>query len=65
MIPLRSLFLAAATALGPALAIPALAEPVSFDAKDGVKIYGDFRRAEGKQRATILLDVEIHQRSRC
>lgn len=56
MIALRSMFLAAAaTALGLALAIPAVAEPVSFDAKDGVKIYGDFRRAEGQSRATILL----------
>jgi dienelactone hydrolase len=55
MIPLRSMFLAAPIALGPALAIPALAEPVSFDAKDGVKIYGDFRRSEGQPRATILL----------
>lgn len=55
MMPLRSMFLAAAVALGPGLAIPALAEPVTFDAKDGVKIYGDFRRAEGQSRATILL----------
>lgn len=55
MIPLRSMLLSAAIALSPALALPALAEPVSIDAKDGVKIYGDFRRAEGQPRATILL----------
>jgi pimeloyl-ACP methyl ester carboxylesterase len=51
----RYKFLAGATALGLAFAVPAHAEPVTFDTKDGVKIYGDFRKAEGQSRATILL----------
>lgn len=55
MIPFRSILLAAVTMLSPVLAGPARAEPVSFEAKDGVKIYGDFRQAEGKPRGTILL----------
>lgn len=55
MILLRSTFLAAAVLLTPALAIPAFAAPVSFYAKDGVKIYADLRQAEGQPRATILL----------
>lgn len=52
---LRSMLLAAALGIGPALAAPAFAQPVSFDAKDGVKVYGDFRQAEGSSRGTILL----------
>jgi len=55
MISLRSMVLATAATLSPALAVTALAEPVTFDAKDGVKIYGDFQRAKGQSRATILL----------
>jgi alpha-beta hydrolase superfamily lysophospholipase len=51
----RSILLVAMAALNPALAVSARAEPVSFNAKDGVKIYGDFREAEGKPRGTILL----------
>jgi dienelactone hydrolase len=49
------MLLAAALAVGPALTSPAFAQPVSSDAKDGVKIYGDFRQAEGRSRGTILL----------
>lgn len=52
---LHPILLAAALAVGPALAIPATAQPVSFNAKDGVKIYGDFRLADGRSRGTILL----------
>jgi len=55
MNPLRPMLLAAALAIGPALASSAFAQPVFFYAKDGVKIYGDFRRAEGSSRGTILL----------
>ncbi len=55
MNPLHPMLLAAALAVSPALAASALAQPVSFAAKDGVKIYGDFRQAEGRSRATILL----------
>ncbi|MGV1761736.1 alpha/beta hydrolase [Rhizobium sp. A22-96] len=51
----RSILLVAVAVLSPMFAVPASAEPVSFDAKDGVKIYGDFREAEGKPRGTILL----------
>ncbi len=53
--PLRSVFIACAAALGPALAASAFAQTVTLEAKDGVKIYGDFQRAEGRSRATILL----------
>jgi alpha-beta hydrolase superfamily lysophospholipase len=55
MIPIRSLFLAAAMAVSPAIISPASAAPVSFDTKDGVKIFGDFRKSEGQSRGTILL----------
>lgn len=51
----RSAALAVVAVLSPVLVVPAHAEPVSFDAKDGVKIYGDFREAEGSPRGTILL----------
>jgi predicted alpha/beta hydrolase len=33
----------------------ASAQPVSFPAKDGVKIFGDFNAANGKSRGTIVL----------
>lgn len=55
MILFRSIVLGTTTAICAALAMPAFAEPVSFNAKDGVKIYGEFQRPEGKPRATILL----------
>lgn len=55
MFQLRSIVLAAAIGLLPALSQHAFAEPVSFSAKDGVRIYGDFRKAEGQARGTILL----------
>lgn len=43
--------IAAATIFAPA----AKSDPVSFRTKDGVTVYGDFRPAAGKPRATILL----------
>lgn len=52
---LRPILLAAVLAFSPVLASPTFAEPVSFAAKDGVKIYGDLRRAEGQSRGTIIL----------
>jgi dienelactone hydrolase len=55
MFQLRSIVLAAATGLLPALLQPAFAEPVSFSARDGVQIYGDFRNADGQARGMILL----------
>jgi dienelactone hydrolase len=55
MNPLRPIVFAASLAVGSALAASALAQPVSFDAKDGVRIYGDFRQAEGRSRGTIIL----------
>ncbi len=51
----RSIFLAAAVALCPAMALQALAEPISFAARDGVRVYAEFDKAEGKPRGTILL----------
>jgi hypothetical protein len=57
--PLRSVLLACAAALGPALAVPAFAETVTLEAKDGVKIYGDFQRAEGRSRATCCFTWQV------
>ncbi|RKD35923.1 MULTISPECIES: alpha/beta hydrolase [unclassified Rhizobium] len=55
MNPLRSVSLALAMVLHPAFVISTLAEPVSFKTRDGVTIFGDFRRAQGDPRALILL----------
>lgn len=55
MRPLRSILLGTTTLLCAGMVMPAFAAPVSFDAADGVKVYGDFRRAEGKPRGTLLL----------
>jgi len=55
MFCLRCTFFATAAVLYPALAMQARAEPVSFAAGDGVRVYGDFHKAEGKPRGMILL----------
>lgn len=52
---LRSSILATTAALLTTFSVPVKAEPVTFDAEDGVHIYADLRKPRGEARGLILL----------